>query len=245
MVNTGDNLAHLDALPPLLDALGPLLDVPGCLRARLQRLLRADRCATRCATCCPTTASATRTPRSCPGARCRDAFSAAGWIDLTNRRTSTTVRRPDVRVGGRRRPAPGLRRPGRGGGPGRRRRRRPRSRSRTRRTSGCSTSSPATGTTRSSPGTPTAARSALPVLRRAGHQLRPRAGPRQGAAPPPGRLASGRPGVVLAARLGRPRHLAVLPDPDGLPPRGDPADADLARLITASRRGARPGFGAP
>jgi predicted MPP superfamily phosphohydrolase len=29
VVNTGDNLAHLDALPALLDALGPLLDVPG------------------------------------------------------------------------------------------------------------------------------------------------------------------------------------------------------------------------
>ena len=29
VVNTGDNLAHQDAVPPLLDALGPLLDVPG------------------------------------------------------------------------------------------------------------------------------------------------------------------------------------------------------------------------
>jgi uncharacterized protein len=29
VVNTGDNLAHLDALPPVLDSLGPLLDVPG------------------------------------------------------------------------------------------------------------------------------------------------------------------------------------------------------------------------
>ena len=29
VVNTGDNLAHLEALPPVLDALGPLLDVPG------------------------------------------------------------------------------------------------------------------------------------------------------------------------------------------------------------------------
>jgi predicted MPP superfamily phosphohydrolase len=29
VVNTGDNLAHLDAVAPLLDALGPLRDVPG------------------------------------------------------------------------------------------------------------------------------------------------------------------------------------------------------------------------
>ena len=58
----------------VLDALGGLLDVPGRLRVRLQRLLRADACATRCATCCPTTARATPTPRSCPGASCKEAL---------------------------------------------------------------------------------------------------------------------------------------------------------------------------
>ena len=44
------------------------------------------RCATRCATCCPTTASATPTPRSCPGGDLRDGFERRGWVDLTNRR---------------------------------------------------------------------------------------------------------------------------------------------------------------
>src|SRR5262244_2744930 len=29
VVNTGDSIAHRDAVPPLLDALGPLLDRPG------------------------------------------------------------------------------------------------------------------------------------------------------------------------------------------------------------------------
>ncbi|MCZ4499926.1 MAG: metallophosphoesterase [Marmoricola sp.] len=29
VVNTGDNLAHVDSIPPLLEALGPLRDVPG------------------------------------------------------------------------------------------------------------------------------------------------------------------------------------------------------------------------
>ena len=29
VINTGDNLAHVEALPSVLDALGPLLDVPG------------------------------------------------------------------------------------------------------------------------------------------------------------------------------------------------------------------------
>lgn len=29
VINTGDNLAHMEVVPPLLDAFGPLLDVPG------------------------------------------------------------------------------------------------------------------------------------------------------------------------------------------------------------------------
>ena len=29
VINTGDNLSHIDGLPPLLDALDPLMDFPG------------------------------------------------------------------------------------------------------------------------------------------------------------------------------------------------------------------------
>ena len=64
--------------------------------------------------------------------------------------------------------------------------------SRTRRTCGCWTSSPTTGTTLTFAG-PHPRRPAVPaVLRRAGHQLRPRHRPGQGAAPAPGRLAARR-----------------------------------------------------
>jgi predicted MPP superfamily phosphohydrolase len=90
VVNTGDNLAHLDAVPALLDALGPLLDVPGVfvlgsndyfapLRRNPLRYLLPD--------------NGTRvTSRvQLPWRAMRDAFTDAGWVDLDNRRSSTTV----------------------------------------------------------------------------------------------------------------------------------------------------------
>ena len=182
-------------------------------------------CATRWATCCPDDGKRYVHSAKLPWRELCDAFAAAGWTDLTNRRTSTTVRDLTIAwagvddphlayddlaaVAG---PAPTRRRPAHRGGPravpagarpvrGRRVRR---------------------GLRRAHPRRPD-----LPAAgRRAGHQLRPRAGPRQGPAPPSGRLPARRPGVDLAARLGGPRHLAVLPDPDRLPPRGDPADPD-------------------
>jgi predicted MPP superfamily phosphohydrolase len=90
VVNTGDNLAHLEALPPVLDSLGPLLDVPGVfvlgsndyfepvLRNPLRYLLPDD---------------GSRNTRSAKlrWQELKDAYSAAGWLDLTNRRASTTV----------------------------------------------------------------------------------------------------------------------------------------------------------
>ena len=91
VINTGDSMAHVDALPPLVDALGPLLDVPGVfvlgsndyfapiLRNPLWYLMPDD---------------GTRTVHTTklPWRDLVDAFSGAGWTDLTNRRTTTTVR---------------------------------------------------------------------------------------------------------------------------------------------------------
>ncbi len=90
VVNTGDNLAHLEALPPVLDALGPLLDVPGVfvlgsndyyaptLRNPLKYLLPDDG------------ARNTHTAKL-PWQELKDAYAGAGWFDLTNRRVSSTV----------------------------------------------------------------------------------------------------------------------------------------------------------
>jgi uncharacterized protein len=91
VVNTGDNLAHLDALPALLESLGPLLDVPGVfvlgsndyfapiLRNPLWYLLPDD-------------GSRNIHSAKLPWREMADAFSARGWTDLTNRRTATRVR---------------------------------------------------------------------------------------------------------------------------------------------------------
>jgi predicted MPP superfamily phosphohydrolase len=90
VVDTGDNIAHLDAVPALVDALGPLLDVPGVfvlgsndyfapvLRNPLGYLLPDD---------------GTRRVHTVklPWRELSEAFTDAGWSDLTNRRVSTTV----------------------------------------------------------------------------------------------------------------------------------------------------------
>jgi predicted MPP superfamily phosphohydrolase len=91
VVNTGDNLAHLDALPTVVDALGPLLDVPGVfvlgsndyfapiLRNPLHYLLPDD---------------GTRNTRSptLPWQAMIETFEQAGWTDLSNTRATTQVR---------------------------------------------------------------------------------------------------------------------------------------------------------
>jgi predicted MPP superfamily phosphohydrolase len=90
VINTGDNLAHLESLPAVLDSLGPLLDVPGVfvlgsndyfapiVRNPLRYLLPDD---------------GWRNTRAAklPWQELKDAYSAAGWLDLTNRRASSAV----------------------------------------------------------------------------------------------------------------------------------------------------------
>lgn len=84
VVNTGDNLAHRDAVPALLDTLGPLLEVPGVfvlgsndyfsptLRNPLRYLLPDDG------------QRHTHTPQL-PWPDLVAGFTRAGWLDLTNR----------------------------------------------------------------------------------------------------------------------------------------------------------------
>jgi predicted MPP superfamily phosphohydrolase len=90
VVNTGDNLAHRDAVPVVTSSLGPLLDLPGVfvfgsndyfepsLRNPLRYLLPDDG------------RRSTHTSRL-PWPDLRDAFAAAGWTDLTNRRDTVKV----------------------------------------------------------------------------------------------------------------------------------------------------------
>ena len=90
VVNTGDNLAHLDALSPVLDSLGPLLDVPGVfvlgsndyfapvVRNPARYLLPDDGWRNTHAA-------------KLPWQELKDAYTDAGWLDLTNRRVSSAV----------------------------------------------------------------------------------------------------------------------------------------------------------
>ena len=90
VVNTGDNLSHRDAVPVVTSGLGALLDVPGVfvfgsndyfepsLRNPLRYLLPDDG------------RRSTHTSRL-PWPDLRDAFAAAGWTDLTNRRDTVKV----------------------------------------------------------------------------------------------------------------------------------------------------------
>jgi predicted MPP superfamily phosphohydrolase len=90
VVNTGDNLAHLDSVPFVLDAFGDLLDVPGVfvfgsndyfaptLRNPARYLLPDDGHRN------------VHTPKL-PYGDLRDGFEARGWTDLTNRRVRLDV----------------------------------------------------------------------------------------------------------------------------------------------------------
>lgn len=90
VVDTGDNLAHRDAVPVVRDALGPLLDRPGvfvhgsndyfepALRNPLLYLLPDD-------------GKRNISSPQLPWRDLTEVLSGAGWLDLTNRRDSLVV----------------------------------------------------------------------------------------------------------------------------------------------------------
>jgi uncharacterized protein len=90
VINTGDNLAHHDAVPVVLGSLGPLLDVPGAfvlgsndyyspsLRNPTRYLFPDNG------------RRFTNTPQL-PWRLLRDAYRDSGWLDLTNRRDGAMV----------------------------------------------------------------------------------------------------------------------------------------------------------
>lgn len=96
VVNTGDNLAHPEAIPTVLDALGPLLSVPGVFvfgsndyyapqfKNPARYLLPLDRIQRG-------NARTHATAADLPWKELRDEFRSAGWLDLTNTRGSLTV----------------------------------------------------------------------------------------------------------------------------------------------------------
>lgn len=99
VVNTGDSLAHPEAVEPLLDSLRPLLERPGVfvlgsndyyapvLRNPLRYLL-------------PDTGWRNTSAPQLPWRKVVDAFTDAGWLDLSNRRTHLSVRGLEVAFAG-------------------------------------------------------------------------------------------------------------------------------------------------
>ena len=99
VVDTGDNLAHRDAVAPLVDALGGLLDIPGVfvhgsndyfapsLRNPIRYLLPDD-------------GKRHTDGRQLPWRDLTAAFTSAGWVDLTNTRARVTVKGIDIAFAG-------------------------------------------------------------------------------------------------------------------------------------------------
>ena len=96
VVNTGDNLAHPEAIPAVLDALGPLLELPGAFvfgsndyfgpqpKNPARYLLPLERIREQ-------NARTHVTAVDLPWKELRDEFRSAGWLDLTNTRGTLTV----------------------------------------------------------------------------------------------------------------------------------------------------------
>jgi uncharacterized protein len=100
VVNTGDTIAHRDAIGPVLEALGPLLDRPGVFvygsndlfapkpKNPLRYLWRTS------------ADDHQRYPPDLPWADLGAALTAAGWLDANNRRGRLKVGQADIEVGG-------------------------------------------------------------------------------------------------------------------------------------------------
>ena len=99
VIDTGDNLAHMRAVPVVADALGGLLDVPGAyvlgsndyyapgMRNPLLYLL-------------PDTGKRNTSTPQLPWPELKKRFDAAGWVDLTNGFGSLTVRDTTIAFAG-------------------------------------------------------------------------------------------------------------------------------------------------
>ena len=85
VINTGDNLAHEDAVPYVLGSFGRLLDRPGDIRLGRERLLRAE--VQESAAVLEGPSRSDRLPEpTLPWHDLGRGFKEAGWIDLTHTR---------------------------------------------------------------------------------------------------------------------------------------------------------------
>jgi uncharacterized protein len=90
VVDTGDNLAHREAVPVVLDALGPLLERPGVFVMGSNDYY-APRPRNPALYLLPDPASRRGSDVPLPWTDLRDGLVAAGWADLSNARATLTV----------------------------------------------------------------------------------------------------------------------------------------------------------
>ncbi len=101
VVNTGDSIAHPQAIEPFLDALGPLLDRPGAFVLGSNDLYAPE--PHNPAKYLGGPSSRWNHPRKrtdLPWEKLRDDMTAAGWLDLNNQRGRMTVGGIDIALAG-------------------------------------------------------------------------------------------------------------------------------------------------
>jgi uncharacterized protein len=91
VVNTGDSIAHPQSVRPFLDALGPLLDRPGAFVFGSNDLYSPRPVNPALYLSGPSSSRYRRKAPDLPWEKLRDGMTAAGWVDLNNRRGQLTA----------------------------------------------------------------------------------------------------------------------------------------------------------
>jgi len=100
VVNTGDSIAHPEAVGYLLDALGPLLRRPGVFVLGSNDLFAPEPFNPAYYLLGPSSIRRREKAPDLPWEKLRDEMAAAGWLDLDNRRGKLTAGGLDVAVAG-------------------------------------------------------------------------------------------------------------------------------------------------
>src|SRR6202161_492909 len=100
VVNTGDSIASARAVEPFLDALGPLLDRPGVFVYGSNDLYSPAPKTPRRSRCGDSSHEHLRHIPDLPWAELGEGMTAAGWLDVNNRRGRIKAGDLDIEVGG-------------------------------------------------------------------------------------------------------------------------------------------------
>ncbi len=101
VVNTGDSIAHPQAIEPFLDALGPLLHRPGAFVLGSNDMYAPEPHNPARYLAGPSSRwNHGRKRPDLPWEKLRDDMTAAGWLDLNNQRGRATIRGIDIALAG-------------------------------------------------------------------------------------------------------------------------------------------------